>query len=116
MGLLSDLRAFSGIPFIYLFSAEMFESYKPSPKVYIGATEKLGLPPNQCAMVAAHLDDLKAAKENGLRTIYVERQGEEDWDKKKVEQVKNEGWVDVWVGVGELGFITAADRLGVDIN
>lgn len=30
-------------------------------------------------MVAAHLGDLHAARENGLRTIYVERDREEAW-------------------------------------
>lgn len=51
ISLLSDLRTFSDIPFTHLFSAEMFGTYKPAPKVYLGAAEKLNLPPDQCAMV-----------------------------------------------------------------
>ncbi|OAL45108.1 haloacid dehalogenase [Pyrenochaeta sp. DS3sAY3a] len=113
ISLLSDLRAFSGIPFSHLFSAEMFESYKPSPKVYLGAAGKLDLDPSQCAMVAAHLNDLEAAKQHGFRVIYVERLGEEDWDEEKVARVKNEGWVDLWIHAGERGFVTVAERLGV---
>ena len=55
-------------------------------------------------MVAAHLNDLKAAKENGLQTIYVERPGEE-------------GWVDLWIGSdGNRGFITVAEKLGVNLS
>ena len=75
--MLSDLKAHGNLNFTYLLSAEMFGSYKPSPKVYLGAAEKLSLQPSECAMVAAHLDDLKAAKSHGLQTIYVERLGEE---------------------------------------
>lgn len=118
ISLLSDLRAFSNIPFTHLFSAELFGTYKPSPRVYIGATERLNLPPNQCAMVAAHLNDLKAAKQNGLQTIYVERVGEEEWSKEDIEKAKQEGWVDLWVSLGDgsKGFITVAEKLGIDVT
>ncbi|KAF1848365.1 haloacid dehalogenase [Cucurbitaria berberidis CBS 394.84] len=118
ISLLSDLRAFSAIPFTHLFSAEMFGTYKPAPRVYIGATEKLDLPPDQCAMVAAHLNDLKSAKQNGLQTIYVERLGEEEWSAEVVEKARQEGWVDLWVSLGDgsKGFITVAERLGIDVT
>lgn len=39
----------------------------------------MGLQPEEIAMVAAHLSDLKAAKSCGFKTIYVERKQEEDW-------------------------------------
>lgn len=112
------MRTFSNIPFTHLFSAELFGTYKPSPKVYLGAAEKLNLPPSECVMVAAHLNDLKAAKKNGLQTIYVERAGEEDWDEDEVEKAKGEGWVDLWVSSkdGSKGFITVAENLGIDVT
>lgn len=91
----------------------MFEAYKPSPKVYLGAAKKLDLDPSQCAMVAAHLNDLQAAKQHGFRTIYVERRFEEDWDEEKVTRAKHEGWVDMWINIDERGFVTVAERLGV---
>ncbi|TKA64622.1 hypothetical protein B0A55_09566 [Friedmanniomyces simplex] len=108
--LLKDMCAHAGMEFTHVFSAEMFRSYKPSPKVYLGAAEKMGLKPEECAMVAAHLDDLKAAKANGFRTIYVERPLEE-----RRPELREEGFVDVWVGAGEDGFVTAAERLGVQV-
>lgn len=116
LSLLTDLRAHSKIPFTHIFSAELFGTYKPSPKVYLGAAEKLQLPPDQCAMVAAHLNDLKAAKDNGLQTIYVERPGEEAWSKEQVERAMHEGWVDMWIsqGHGNMGFITVAEKLGIE--
>ena len=116
--LLEDLRAYSGIPFTYIFSAELFGTYKPSPKVYLGGAEKLGLAPSECVMVAAHLADLKAAKENGLQTIYVERAGEEGWSEDQVKEARSAGWVDLWVdgGQGNRGFVTLAERLGCELT
>lgn len=116
VALLDDLKAHSGIPFTHIVSAEMFGSYKPSPRVYLGAAEKLGLQPNQCAMVAAHLQDLKAAKETGYGTaVYVWRPQEEDWNDEQVEKARREGWVDVWVDGGNDGFVTVAEKLGVAV-
>lgn len=116
LSLLGDLRTHSTIPFTHLFSAELFGTYKPSPRVYLGAAEKLSLPPDQCAMVAAHLNDLRAAKDNGLKTIYVERPGEEEWDADEVEKAR--GWVDLWISTGQenKGFITVAEKLGIELN
>lgn len=118
LSLLGDLRTYSAIPFTHIFSAELFGTYKPSPRVYLGAVEKLQLPPDQCAMVAAHLNDLRAAKDSGLKTIYVERPDEEDWSKDQVEEARQEGWVDLWIGSGNgnKGFVTVAERLGIELN
>ena len=73
LSLLNDLKANTKLEFTHVFSTEEFGSYKPNPAVYLGAVEKLGLIPTDCAMVAAHLGDLQAAKACGLQTIYVER-------------------------------------------
>ncbi|KAL1643426.1 hypothetical protein SLS61_009261 [Didymella pomorum] len=118
LSLLGDLRTHSGIPFTHLFSAELFGTYKPSPRVYLGAAEKLQLPPEYCVMVAAHLNDLQAAKQNGLKTVYVERPGEEDWGQAEVEKARQEGWVDLWIsaGDGSRGFITVAEKFGIELN
>ncbi|KAF1809023.1 haloacid dehalogenase [Eremomyces bilateralis CBS 781.70] len=126
LSLLRDLKAFGDLPFTHLFSAEQFNSYKPSPRVYLGAVGKLGLEPRDCAMVAAHLGDLKAAKACGLRAIYVERPGEEGWNQEMIAQAKQDGWVDLWVPLVEKGgdgkdvsldgFLTVATRLGIEIE
>lgn len=116
LSLLNDLRVYAKMDFTHVFSAELFGSYKPSPKVYLGAVEKLGLKPSECAMVASHLSDLKAAKSNGLQAIYVERPFEEDWSDEMVEKARAEGWVDLWVSTNQEGFITMAERLGVEIS
>ena len=101
VSLLEDLATHARLPFTYLFSAEHFGAYKPSPRTYLGAAEKLGLQPEECAMVTAHLRDLAAARECGLQTIYVQREGEEAWALEDVRAAKREGWVDMWVGLEE---------------
>lgn len=109
--LLRDLDAFGGLGFDVLLSAEDFGCYKPNPRTYLGAVERLGMEgPAEVAMVAAHLGDLKAARALGMRTVYVEREGEEEWDDEGIEEAKV--WVDVWIGLGEGGFVELAKRLG----
>jgi len=109
--LLQDLDAFGGLGFGRLLSAEDFGAYKPDPRVYLGAAERLGLGPGEVAMVAAHLGDLDAARRLGLRTVYVERDGEEDWEVGSERYEAAKGWVDLWVGLDEGGFVEVARRL-----
>ncbi|KAL6714682.1 hypothetical protein ACLMJK_008107 [Lecanora helva] len=101
VSLLKDMADFTNLPWTNIFSAEQFGTYKPDPAVYLGACEGVGLEPARCALVAAHLGDLKAAKACGLQTIYVERDGEESWSAAEVDAAKKANWVDVWIGVEE---------------
>ena len=114
--LLQDMANHAQLHWTHIFSSEHFGAYKPSPIVYKGAVEKLRLKVEEVAMVAAHLPDLKAAKGCGLKTIYTERPMEEDSDIEKIEAAKQEGWVDIWVGMedgedGSRGFLELARRL-----
>ncbi|KAK4942125.1 hypothetical protein LTR66_014732 [Elasticomyces elasticus] len=115
LSLIKDMAAHAGMPFTHIFSAEMFGSYKPSPKIYLGAAEKLNLAPKECAMVAAHLRDLKAAKECGFQTIYVERPQEEPNEEAARAEAKRKGYVDLWVEEGHEGFLTVAREQGIEI-
>ncbi|EAW06290.1 haloacid dehalogenase, type II [Aspergillus clavatus NRRL 1] len=113
IALLEGLQRYGALPFTHILSAEHFGTYKPAPEVYHGAAERFGLRPGECAMVAAHLEDLKAAKACGMRTVYVERpEEEEDLD---IEQERREGYVDIWVAGGD-GFVEVARRLGIAIE
>lgn len=109
--LLSDLNDFGSLGFQKLLSAEVFRAYKPNPAVYLGAARELGCQPGEVAMVAAHLNDLEAARGCGLRTIYVERLQEEAWeeDSEKYQQAKE--WVDLWITIQENGFVSVAEKL-----
>lgn len=108
LDLIRDMASHAQMPFTHIFSAEMFQSYKPNPAIYLGAAEKLGLKPEECGMVAAHLNDLEAAKGCGFRTVYVERPQEE----RNPELVGKEGLVDIWVKMEQEGFVEAARQLG----
>lgn len=107
VALLEDLCAYARLPFADVLSAEHFGAYKPAPAVYLAAARKLGLEPGECALVAAHLGDLAAAKGVGFQTVYVPREGEEiperEGDREKQEVV------DMWVGKGE-GLLGVAGR------
>jgi len=76
VSLLVDLARHGGLPFDTVFSAELFNHYKPDPEVYLGAARLLDLVPSQVMMVAAHPSDLRAAAACGLRTAYVRRPAE----------------------------------------
>ncbi|GAO14349.1 uncharacterized protein UV8b_07518 [Ustilaginoidea virens] len=110
-GLVRDLVDFAGLQVDELFCAETFLSYKPHPETYLGAARRLNLEPGQVAMVACHLDDLQGARKCGLRTIYVERPGEEAWGKESADFDEAKQWVDLWVGETGGGFVTMASRL-----
>ena len=71
-----DLARRSGLPWDCVLGAEVVRRYKPDPEVYDSAAHLLGLPPSSVVMVAAHLDDLAAARARGLRTAYVHRPDE----------------------------------------
>ena len=50
----------------------------------------LELPPAKCAMVAAHIQDLRAAASHGMKTVYV-RRPTEDGDLRAQVRSKAEG-------------------------
>jgi 2-haloacid dehalogenase len=73
VGLLVDLAKAGGLSWDCVFSAELFRHYKPDPETYLGAAGLLGLRPAEVMLVAAHKDDLAAAKRCGLKTAFVRR-------------------------------------------
>ena len=73
VSLLVDMARKAGLPWDCVLSAELFRHYKPDPEAYLGAAALLGLQPSEVMMVAAHKDDLQAAKRCGLRTAFVRR-------------------------------------------
>lgn len=109
--LLERLVAHSSIPFTRIYSADMFQSFKPNPKVYLEAAEKMGVKPKECGLVAAHLSDLKGAKACGFHTIYVVRPLEE-----KTPELREANIPDMWIEEGEDGLVTLAKRLGIQVG
>ncbi|RMD39924.1 hypothetical protein DV735_g5202, partial [Chaetothyriales sp. CBS 134920] len=109
--LLADLARHGNLEYTHLISAEDFKAYKPHPTVYLGAAEKLGLAPSQCAMVAAHLGDLEAARGCGYQTIYIDRPQEGDLDQDRNKAARQ--WVDMWIDIDQPGFKEVARRFGL---
>ena len=73
IGLLTNMARHGGLPWDCVLSAEVFRAYKPDPRVYLGVAELFDLAPCEVMLVAAHQDDLDAARACGLQTAYVER-------------------------------------------
>ncbi|GAB2469917.1 haloacid dehalogenase type II [Comamonas humi] len=73
IGLLTNMAKRAGLPWDCILSAEVFRAYKPDPATYLGVARVFDLPPAQAMLVAAHHDDLEAARACGLRTAYIER-------------------------------------------
>jgi 2-haloacid dehalogenase len=76
ISLLVNMAKRAGLPWDCLFSAELFQHYKPDPEFYRGAVELLSLTPPEVMLVAAHNDDLCVAADQGLATAFVFRPGE----------------------------------------
>ena len=73
IALMTNMAKHSGLPWDCILGAELVRHYKPDREVYQSAADFLGLQPNEVMMVAAHLRDLRAAKDVGLRTAFVAR-------------------------------------------
>ncbi|SJL12600.1 uncharacterized protein ARMOST_16028 [Armillaria ostoyae] len=78
--LLVDMAKHANLPWDLVLSAELFSCYKPNPEAYLGAIKHLSVPPEKCAMVAAHIHDLRAAAQVGMKTVYIQRPGEDRGD------------------------------------
>ena len=72
VALLVDMAKHGGLPWDCVLSAELFRHYKPDPEAYLGAAALLGLPPREVMLVAAHKNDLRAARKCGFSTAYVQ--------------------------------------------
>ena len=73
VALLADLLKFAGLRVDAVLSAQLADSYKPDPKVYLTALDLLDCRPQDAGMVVAHPSDLRAAAAVGLRPIFVRR-------------------------------------------
>ena len=73
IGLLTNMAKRAALPWDCVLSAEVFRAYKPDPATYLGVAGVFDLPPAAVMLVAAHQDDLAAARACGLQTAYVER-------------------------------------------
>jgi 2-haloacid dehalogenase len=95
----------SDLPWDMVLGAEVVKHYKPKPEAYTVACQMLGLKPNECMMVAAHNNDLEAARLQGMRTAFVKRETEHG--ENQSSDLKSES---DWDYISE-NFIDLADQL-----
>lgn len=101
-----NLAKYAGLPWDVIGGAELSQSYKPQPVTYLRTIAAVGLSPDRTAMVAAHNADLAAAREVGMRTLFIRRPTE--YGPSQVDNLHaTEGW-DVIVD----SLTEAADALG----
>ena len=106
LGLLANMAKHAGLPWDLILSAEVFRAYKPHPDTYLGVAEVFEVAPEEVMLVAAHQDDLDAARRCGLKTAYIERPHEFGEDAPKAV----DGSLDNDLHCTSL--IDLADRLG----
>lgn len=73
IALVVNMAKRAGLPWDCVLGAETARAYKPMPDAYLNSCRQLGLEPANALMVAAHNNDLKAAKAQGLKTAFVAR-------------------------------------------
>ncbi|KAJ7143804.1 HAD-like domain-containing protein [Mycena epipterygia] len=73
----AQMSRHAGLSWDVCLSGSLLGSYKPNPEAYMEAARSMTLPPANCAVVSAHLDELRVADSAGMKTIYVRRSSED---------------------------------------
>ena len=81
IALIVNMAKFSNLNWDVILGAEVTGYYKPEPEAYLKACNALNFKTKECLMVAAHEDDLRAARQQGMKTAYVHRPFEYGRDK-----------------------------------
>lgn len=107
VSLMIDLARWGGLSWDAILGAEIARAYKPSPEAYLRTVALLDLAPGEACLVAAHNDDLAAARACGLKTAFIPRPAEHGpGQTQDLEPAAD--WDAVAPGLGAL-----ADRLGI---
>ena len=106
VALIVNMARHAGLPWDAPLGAEMARQYKPRAEVYDTTIRMLGLVPRETMMVAAHNDDLRAARARGMRTAFVSRPTE--YGPEQVSDLGPDGDWDIVAG----DFLDLAAQLG----
>jgi 2-haloacid dehalogenase len=71
--LMIDVAKRAGLPWDAILGAEVAQAYKTSPEAYLRTADILAMQPAEVCLVAAHNNDLAAARKCGLQTAFVYR-------------------------------------------
>jgi len=100
------MAKFGRLPWDVIAGAEPTQAYKPQPQAYLGSAALLDLPPGEVALVAAHNDDLAAARSCGLKTVFIPRPREHG-PNQRIDLAPEQDW-----DVVADNLIALAERLG----
>lgn len=106
VALMVNMAKRAGLPWDAILGAEVTRHYKPQPACYLGTAAMLGLKPQECALVAAHNNDLSAARALGFKTVFVPRPTEHGPGQTRDTTAEHD-----WDVVAR-DFIDLADQLG----
>ena len=73
VALLVNMARYSALPWDCILSAELIQAYKPDSRIYQMASQLLSLDSHEVMMVAAHVEDLRAAQAQGMQAAFVPR-------------------------------------------
>ena len=101
--LLVNMARKAGFPWDAVLGAEIHRAYKPQPQCYLGNAALLGLEPSQCMLVAAHNNDLEAARTLGYRTAFIPRPTEDGPNQQKDTKAESDWYIvtDSMTGVAD---------------
>ncbi|MFE4544650.1 haloacid dehalogenase type II [Arthrobacter sp. NPDC056727] len=71
--LLVNMAKNASLPWDVVVGSDLLQAYKPDAAAYLGAAALLRLDPAEVMLVAAHNNDLAAARDAGLATAFVQR-------------------------------------------
>jgi 2-haloacid dehalogenase len=107
IALMVNLARHAGLPWDCILGAETARAYKPLPEAYLASCRQLALAPAEVMMVAAHNNDLRAARAQGLATAFVARPTEHG-PGQTTDLAPDPGCVDL----AALDFVELAEQLG----
>ena len=106
IALLVNMAKAANLPWDVILGAEVVQTYKPRPEAYERACDALGLATANCMMVAAHNDDLLAARNTGMKTAFILRNTEHGPNQTKDLNPESD-----W-DICAKNFLELADKLG----
>ena len=69
IALIVNMAKFSNLNWDVILGAEVIGHYKPEPEAYLKACNALNFKTEECLMVAAHEDDLRSARQQGMLSL-----------------------------------------------
>ncbi|KAJ7347905.1 HAD-like domain-containing protein [Mycena albidolilacea] len=73
----TQMSRHAGLSWDVCLCGSLLGFYKPNPEAYLEAARSMTLPVSKCAVVSAHVDELQAAGNIGMKTIYMRRPSED---------------------------------------